>query len=112
MVETLVSVLVFAVMILVLCVPPFIALHMLLRRYPFSRPEHRTAYHCAIAFAGGALLFNLIVSTFFAPEASSAPLSDILSGLHLTSLALSWLCLWGAVALSVLVRRRRRRYAV
>jgi hypothetical protein len=108
MVAVVVSILVYGVMLAVLCGPPFVALHMLRRRVGWARPEHRRFYHWALGFAGAALLFNLFVSIFFAPEAISGPLSDMLSSVHVLALALSWVCFWSCIALAVFVRRRRR----
>lgn len=107
MTSILMAILVFAALILVLCLPPFMALQMLLRRYPFAKPNHRTLYRLAIGFAGGALAFNLLISTFFAPRVVDTGLEDALSTSYLVALGLSWMCLWGAVGLAVLIRRRR-----
>lgn len=107
MASILISVLVFAVLIVLLCLPPFLALQMLLRRFPFSKPHHRTAYRLAIGFAGASLAFNLVVTTFFAPHLAGASIDEALSATHLVALGLSWCCLWGAVGLAMLIRRRR-----
>ncbi len=86
MVETLVSVLVFAVMILAVVRSALHSLAHAAAPLPVARaPSIGRPTTAPSPLPAGALLFNLIVSTFFAPEASSAALSDILSGLHLTS---------------------------
>jgi hypothetical protein len=105
--SVMVSVVVFSVLIVFLCIPPFMALQMLVRRAPFAKPTHRQAYRLAIGFAASALAFNLVVSTFFAPRLVGATLAEALGPTHLVAIGLSWLCFWGAIALAFLIRRRR-----
>ena len=108
MAANVVPLVVSGLMICLLCGPPLLAMHVLRRRAAWSRPEHRAAYRGAMGFAAGALAFNLIVSTFLPPDGTDAAVSDVFGRVHLFALGLSWLCFWGALALSVLVRRRRR----
>lgn len=107
MVAVVVSILVYGVMPAILCGPPFAALPLLRRRVGWVRPEHRRFYQSALGFAGAALLFDLLVSAFFAPEVTSGSLSEMLGSGPIPTLALSWVCFWSCIALAVLVRRRR-----
>ncbi len=103
----MINISIFLGLTVILCVPPFIMLQMLIRRRPWARPGHQTAYLLAIGATGAALAFNLLVTTFAAPRLAGSSILEALDALHLVALGLSWLCFWGAVALAVLIRRKR-----
>jgi hypothetical protein len=104
----LVALIVLFVMLIVLCLPPVLCIQMIQSRRALAPPEHRLGYLLGLAAAGAALAFNFYVCLAARPEVTFGGLDwETIGYIHLTALLLSWLALWAAVALAVLVRKRR-----
>lgn len=98
-------------MFLLTCLPPAGLLILLLRRYPWLRPEQRRAFRRAITGSATALAVNLIILTVSRPMPVGGSLDGLLGSEHLLALGLSWACLMGAIAVVMLYPRRRRTIA-
>jgi hypothetical protein len=105
--DILASVVILLVLLVVLCVPPVLLIQMIVRRRAAAPLGVRPLYQGGIAAAAGVLAFNLFVSFFAAPHTRDGSIWTTVGSIHLAALILSWLSLWGCVALGVLVRRRR-----
>lgn len=105
--DFLASVVILLFLLVVLCVPPLLLIQMLVRRRAAAPFGLRPLYQGAILAASAVLAFNLFVSAFAAPNARDGSIWATVGSIHLAALILSWLSLWGCVALGVLVRRRR-----
>ncbi|MCF1708477.1 hypothetical protein L0V05_06570 [Tabrizicola sp. J26] len=101
-------VLLIGISILSLCLPPAVALIMSARRLSSASDERRSVLRAAMYVSGAILVFNTALILFNPPELHG--LDDGLSRLHAIGLVLSWLCLWGALAMAFLMRVRRRTY--
>ncbi len=97
------------VLIVVLCLPPMVLLQMLARRKAWAQSEHSGAFRLSVIAIVAALIYNICVATFAAPRFEVAAISDGMGMATLVALTVSWLSIWGAVALGLLVRRRKYR---
>lgn len=101
-------VLLIAISILALCMPPAVALIMSIRRLASASDDRRLMLRVAMAGCAAVLVFNTALILFQPPQLHG--LDDGLSRLHAVGLVLSWLCLWAALAMAFLMRVRRRTY--
>lgn len=99
------------VMLLVLTGPPAACLTAGLRKIFHARARRRSpsTYYGITTFGALALAFNVAVMR---PTLMIALKTHdlVFDRLHLTAFALSWLCVWGWIALTFFSRRRRLAY--
>lgn len=95
-------------MLVVLGIPPLMLMKMLVRRQALAPDHQRPVFQAGVISAGAALIFNVVVCAVARPVTTDAEaMWNSVSAIHIAALLLSWLSLWGCVALAVLVRHRR-----
>src|SRR5262245_18095659 len=104
----IITVVVIFLAIFALCFPPALALLMAACRHGMTTDDRRTMLRIGMVAAAFILTFNFGLILFAPPHLSLSEADGGLTRMHAVALVLSWLCLWAALAMGLLMRRRRR----